>query len=116
LCQRYYYKIKSNSTAYSLSTSGQCASAVNGICYAQFPVTMRTKPTAIEQSGTAGDYRVFNAATSQVVCTSVPVFNVLTTESMAIIEFGVASGLVAGNSTGIYAVNTNAYLGWSAEL
>jgi len=116
LCQRYYYKTKADAANRMLSTSGQCFGTTGWIATTHFPVTMRTRPTALEQSGTAGDYRVFQANTSAVTCNSVPAFNASTTDAMALTEGTVASGLVAGNATTVVSVNSSAYLAWSAEL
>ena len=79
-----------------------------------FPVTMRTKPTALEQTGTAGDYKIANAAGTGVVCNAVPTFAVSST-IMGTLSWTVASGVVAGNAT-VFFATSNAYLGWSAEL
>jgi hypothetical protein len=75
---------------------------------------MRTKPTALEQSGTAGDYRIEYAATAQT-CSSVPtfssgdVFGALTIST-------VSSGLTVGQGSSLRSINSSAYLAWSAEL
>jgi len=116
LCQRYYYKIKADAANRMLTLYGQCYSTAGCLVTAQFPTTMRTRPTALEQSGTAGDYKVFQANTSSSTCTVVPTFNSSTTEAAALIEGTVASGLVAGNATTMVSVNSSAYLAWSAEL
>jgi hypothetical protein len=80
-----------------------------------FPVTMRIAPTALEQSGTATDYRVLIAGTS-VNCNSVPSYD-KSTQWNGFVYFPVASGLTAGHG-GMLRSNstTNAFLGWSAEL
>jgi hypothetical protein len=116
LCQRYYYRIKADAANRFLSGYGQCFSTTGFLVAAQFPVTMRTRPTALEQNGAAGDYRVFGADTSGRSCNSVPAYNSNTSENFAVIEGTVASGLVAGNATAMSSVNSSAYLGWSAEL
>ena len=116
LCQRYYYRIKQDGVANTrMSNSGQCYATNGAIVQTSFLVEMRTPPTALEQSGTAGDYRVFNSGGSGATCTSVPTFNVAG-KWYAETVMNVASGLVAGNATYASAVTANAYLGWSAEL
>ena len=90
--------------------------ATNGaIVVVPYPVPLRTAPTALEQSGTAGDYRLSNAAGSSVTCTAVPDFSSASI-AYGIVNTTVASGIVAGYSNYLFGVNTNAYLGWSAEL
>jgi hypothetical protein len=112
LCQRYYYRVTSSATASRLGIGyNQTTTLMNGLN--NFPVTMRTSPTALEQSGTATDYTVFTAGTT--VCSSVPTFNVATTFAAETI-FTVASGLTAGQGAAQRAANATAYLAWSAEL
>ena len=76
---------------------------------------MRIKPTALEQSGTAGDYRVTDATGGGVTCSAVPSHEIATTAG-AVALFTVSSGLAAGNATLGFNVGTNGFLGWSAEL
>jgi len=114
-CQRYYYRIKAEAISQFLSLSGQCYSTTGAIVYRNYPVTMRMTPTALEQSGTAADYKLLSASGSGINCTSVPAFNSAST-AQAVIDCTVASGLVAGNSTVLASTSTNAYLAWSAEL
>ena len=56
-CQRYYFKwgpYSSKRICTSLNISSTQSDGVIG-----FPVSMRTSPTAVEQSGTATDYNIF---------------------------------------------------------
>jgi hypothetical protein len=115
LCQRYYYRIKATAGNKIFSSGAQSYATTGTICVVQFPVTMRTEPSALEQSGTAGDYRVYNATGSAVNLSSVLTFSSATTITSEIIGT-VSSGLVAGNATTLLSTNSNAYLGWSAEL
>lgn len=111
-CQRYYYK--ATATSHHLGVGWNQTTTATATLTA-FPVTMRIAPTAVEQTGTAGNYRVLHNATS-IVCSAVPVFN-RGTESSATTEFTVASGLTAGQgSAGAAASGVTAYLAWSAEL
>jgi hypothetical protein len=112
LCQRYYYRTVPVATADS--GNGFCTATTNATVYTQLPVQMRTNPTALEQSGTASDYTV-RVAAGAVVCSSVPAFQGGTSQMVGT-NLPTASGLTAGQGCGFRAVNTNAYLGWSAEL
>jgi hypothetical protein len=114
LCQRYYYKTPPAvvGTRYSL---GQVISSTLAIIENQFPVPMRTSPTALEQNGTAAHYAVLNSTASGVTCSAVPTFN-QSSNILAETIFTVASGITAGNATVGVALNTTSYLGWSAEL
>jgi len=110
LCQRYYYRITSTGSG---SPFGAGAGSTNvGVIENRFPVTMRTAPTALEQSGTAGDYAVYVGTT--ITCTGVPTFNSANTQASHILL--TATGVVTGQGALGRASNTNAYLGWSAEL
>jgi len=112
-CQRYYYKIQATAADSPFSMGSVTTTTIADIIV-PFPVSMRTDPTALEQSGTAGDYRVRTGITD-TVCSSVPtLINKTTTTSQ--VRFTVASGLTAGNAAIGRSVNATAYLAWSAEL
>jgi hypothetical protein len=113
LCQRYYYKQQ--------ATGGDCffGSAFNNtsteaIGLVVFPVTMRVPATALEQSGTAGHYRVFHNNTN-TTCSAVPAWQGGEIFS-ARVSFTVASGLTTGQGNILRSVNSSAFLAWSAEL
>jgi hypothetical protein len=112
-CQRYYWRsyAASNSTPFTL---GQAYSSTNGLGYISFPVTMRTNPTALEQTGTAANYGVLTANTTSNACTAVPLHDKSSTSGASFVF--ISSGLVAGNVTHLVSRNDLAYLGWSAEL
>ena len=79
-----------------------------------FPVTMRTSPAALEQSGTAGDYSIFFLTTA-TACTAVPTFSTGTPQSSEI-GWTASSGHTAGNAGTFYSTATAGFLAWSAEL
>jgi hypothetical protein len=113
LCQRYYIKAKSDSTAYAFGPANMVSTvAARGIM--QFPVVMRTSPTSLDQSGTAADYSILHT-TNVTVCNSVPTFSSATLEC-GVVNFGVASGLTAGQAGFIRGATTSGFLGFSAEL
>ena len=113
LCQRYYYKIQATGADQTFST-GYNSSTTNSNQITPFPVLMRVAPSALEQSGTAGNYKVLHGVT-ETTCSAVPTY---TTSSQwnALVQFPVASGLTTGQGSFVRAVNTSAYLAWSAEL
>ena len=113
-CQRYYYRIP-YSAASQIFGTGQAFSLTAGTIWIPYPVTMRTSPTALEQSGTAANYGLLNASGSAVACNTVPTFAAAFPNGAAV-EATVASGLIAGNGTRISGVAGTPYLGWSAEL
>ena len=114
-CQRYYYRIPALTAADRYLGNGVAYSATASLIGFTYPVTMRMRPTALEQSGTAADYATFRANSSTDNCTAVPAFANTTSSSMGWVT-STSANLVAGNATMFYTNNTNAYLGWSAEL
>lgn len=115
LCQRYYFRAGPNSVT-AISAVGQAFSATTCGCLLRFPVSMRAKPAALEQSGSATDYQVFSASGAAIPLSAAPSYNAATTTETAWVSLSVASGLVAGNAVCLSYFNNNAYLGWSAEL
>lgn len=113
-CQRYYYRITSQSGGFF--GLGMCFSTTTAGANVPFPVTMRVAPAALEQSGTAAHYAVWNSSGNQVTNSAVPTYSAVTSNQTAWVSLTVASGLTAGNATGFYSVNTSAYVAWSAEL
>jgi hypothetical protein len=112
-CQRYYYRTSVDGVR--ALASGLVYTTTNSLTQMPFPVTMRIRPTGLEQSGTASNYASMTSGTTLNNCTAVPAFDQGTTNSMAVI-IGVASGLVVGNFTYLFANSSAGYLGWSAEL
>ena len=115
-CQRYYYRLNSPG-AYTAMATGMAFSATASQVVAIFPVSMRTKPTALEQSGTAGDYATQRANSSVDACTAVPVYALSSIQSGTVTL--ASANLVAGNATQLLDNNKAAnvaYLAWSAEL
>jgi len=117
LCQRYYYKVKGSGTGASTFGLAYIGSTTQAQGFVQFPVTMRDRPTALEQSGTAADYIIAHGGTAST-CSAVPTYNTTTTKESALAIFTVASGLTVGQAGRISGAtdNANTYLAWSAEL
>jgi hypothetical protein len=116
LCQRYYYRLKATGANYPFGIA-QCYGTTSAGALIPYPVTMRTAPSALEQSGTAGDYRLYTASGSTQTCSAVPAYaGILTTTAYGAVNFTVTANIVAGDATAPHAVNSSAYLGWSAEL
>jgi hypothetical protein len=110
-CQRYYFRIAQNTGRYAV---GYAKTTTTADITVPFPTTMRVAPTALEQSGSAGDYLLAYQNTAQA-CSSVPTFQNATTQSSTI-NFTVASGLTAGNGLNAGPNGANSFLGWNAEL
>jgi hypothetical protein len=115
-CQRYYFRYTSD-LGFRILGTGQCFGTTTGAIAFKYPVTMRTRPTALEQTGTASNYAVLNSTGSATACSAVPTFDAATTTEFGWVGFTVASGLTAGNATAMLSNNlANVHLGWSAEL
>lgn len=117
-CQRYYYKIISDQN-FSDFASGFNKSTTLADGLFNFPTTMRTRPTVLEQTGTASNYAVLYSSGgggARTSCSAVPFIETSTTNTSRVI-FTVASGLTAGQGSILGANNnTTAFLAWSAEL
>jgi hypothetical protein len=113
MCQRYYYRQQATAAD---DTFGSCyndsTTVAQGLTV--FPVTMRSSPTSLEQSGTAGNYRI-RITGANITCSAVPTFASACPFSATYL-LTVASGLTAGQASLSRAVNSSAYLAWSAEL
>lgn len=109
LCQRYYYRLTGPrfGGGYNLTSSSANVRTT-------FPAPMRVAPSALEQSGTAGDFGVAYLATG-TVCTSVPTFAVAGT-TFALSTFTTAVVMTAGQGIEAYTVAGSPFMAWSAEL
>ena len=81
-----------------------------------FPVHMRANVTAVEQSGTAGDYGVIGSQ-STATCTAVPAYGGDASNKLLNVNFTVSSGSFStGDSVLLRSRDNDAFLGFSAEL
>lgn len=113
LCQRYYYRTTPTSAG-RIAMAASSATNSTGRAVIPFPVTMRAAPSALEQSGTAGDYSIFFLTTA-TACTSVPTFSTGTVQASEI-SWTATAGHTAGNAGTFYSTATAGFLAWSAEL
>jgi hypothetical protein len=113
LCYRYYYKIKPGGSAKPFEGAGVCSSTSVARIGIPYPVTMRVAPSALEQTGTAGDYAILQDAWK--VCTSVPTHQATSTTSTTI-NATASSLLTVGYAAILRDESGNAFLAWSAEL
>ena len=112
-CYRYYYKMNGDSNkTYMIGMSDNDNQNIYGFFH--FPVPMRTAPTAIEQNGTAGHYKVRRDTTKS--CTGVPTF----TDAMPFycrVNFPSSGhGWGTGQMLWCQGGSSSSYLGFSAEL
>jgi len=94
-CQRYYYKETSSSNgANQWSAVGGISQANVGRVMMFLPTPMRTIPTSLGTSGTAGDYKIQNQNTGET-CNAVPTF---VSANLDKVQFNLstAAGMTAG--------------------
>lgn len=113
LCQRYYFKVATSASNASLG-AGFANDATRARIFVPFAVEMRTDPVAVEQTGTASDYKVAYLTTA-ATCTAVPSFANAQKNGGAV-NFTVASGLTGGNGIMVERNANTAFLAWSTEL
>jgi hypothetical protein len=112
MCQRYYFKLTPD--IFSPLGVGFNVSTTQAYTNTSFPTVMRITPTAVEQTGTASNYRVRHSGGGST-CSSVPSFANASPSSSFII-FTVASGLTTGQGSFGETNLAGAYLAWSAEI
>jgi hypothetical protein len=113
-CQRYYQRIDYGQGDVRIGI-GQAYNSTSADFSIPYVTTMRGNPTALEQSGTAGDYGVLTAGGGGGDNTSVPSFRFASKNSITI-RMSDTNALSAGNAVTGYLDNANAFLAWSAEL
>ena len=114
LCQRYYYRIQPGATTQHLSDFGNSQGSEFYAC-GEFPKNFRTRPTSLEQSGTASDYAANYQGINNYNLTAVPAYNIYTSKHFWSVEC-VASGLTSGRVYKLRSNNADAFLAWSVEL
>jgi len=112
LCQRYYYRVSPD--IFAPFGVGFNISTTQAYTNVPFPTVMRITPTAVEQNGTANNYRVRHTG-GGTACSSVVSF-ANASPSNSFVIFTVASGLTTGQGSFGETNATGAYLAWSAEL
>ena len=115
LCQRYYFKITpGNGVPFGMAFGRTTSASRISI---PFPVTMRSAPTALEQSGTAADYNNLGLGTAgaDITCSSVPTFNAASVQHASVTNTFSSTVVVAAAGFGSTASAT-AFYAWSAEL
>jgi hypothetical protein len=114
LCERYYFRTYRGATGIDFCT-GFIATTTLARVYMNFPVSLRTYPTALETTGTASDYSVRNLNTT-TTCSAAPALFGGGTKTVGGITLTVASGLVAGQGCALRINGASAFLAWSVEL
>ena len=112
-CYRYYYRMDGdNNKTYMIGMSDN--DNVNIYGFFHFPVRMRTAPSALDQNGTAGHYKVRRDTTKS--CTAVPSF-VDAFPFYCRVNFPSSGhGWGTGQMLWCQGGSSSSYLGFSAEL
>ena len=113
-CQRYYYKNTVNNNEHF---NGMAMADVDGNSIelsSPFPTTMRNAPSALEQTGTASDYKIRRSSTQ--TCTSVPTFGSATTDQLQCRFTKSSHGYGDGSAVRCIGGGSGVYLAVSAEL
>ena len=93
LCQRYYYRHKSDGSNQNMLGVGVVDSSTAAFMQIVPPVSMRVQPTAMETTGTASDYEVRQGAGADIVCNSVPTLSGDSTNNVFIVSYSTAGSL-----------------------
>ena len=112
-CQRYYYRM-------IVDQWGKCCigftdndnNRADGII--EYPVTMRIKPSGVEQTGTAGNYNIRRDTTK--TCSAVPTFQSSSYHAAMVSFYHSGHGWGTASPVWLCSSIDNAYLGFSAEI
>jgi hypothetical protein len=108
-CSRYFQVLNPNDPTRII---GQCISSTRAFVFYGFPVTMRGNATPT--FGAASNYQISDATANGLICTGATFFTVGT--KYVLLDFTVASGLVAGNATQAILTGASSTISLSAEL
>ena len=113
-CFRYYYKASANNNEFFPGMGMADTDGNTVILNTQFPVRMRTAPSALHQTGTASDYKIRRSTTA--TCSSNPAFGHATVDQAATNLISSSHGFGDGSAVRGMSGATDAYLAWSAEF
>ena len=112
-CQRYYFKIEHSYGSIDIG-SGLEDTTTRARIFVPFPVEMRSHPTAVETSSTAGNFDITHNDTV-IISNAVPTFSAANRTSSSVF-FNHASGGTQGQGCTARLRIANTFLAWSAEL
>jgi len=113
-CQRYYFRFTTSFAGTNVGIGYQMTSSAAKIVI-PFPTSMRTRPTALETTGTASDYTVARTSTYEV-CNAVPTFAGASKEVANVNTNQTSASVNTGQAVALRANTTDFFLGFSAEL
>jgi hypothetical protein len=116
LCQRYYYRIKAVSGNTRFGSGGLALNSTSARTVMPFPTTMRSSPSSLDTTGTAGDYACVHGGGSSTSNSAVPSIDSASPDNCTI-TIATAGSLPSGGFFQFTATGVgNAFLGFSAEL
>ena len=116
LCQRYYHRHVSDGSSQNMFGVGFCDGSTNATMQIHFPTTMRDQPSALETTGTAGDYAIREGGGADITCNAVPTMSGDTTPNVAVLGFTTSGSLTADSGCMGRAVNSGVHLSFTSEL
>ena len=116
LCQRYYHRHVSDGSSQNMFGVGFCDGSTNATMQIHFPTTMRDQPSALETTGTAGDYAIREGGGAVITCNAVPTMSGDTTPNVAVLGFTTSGSLTADSGCMGRAVSSGVHLSFTAEL
>jgi len=116
LCQRYYHRHVSDGSSQNMFGVGFCDSSTNATVQIHFPTTMRDQPSALETTGTAGNYAIREGGGADITCNAVPTMSGDTTPNVAVLGFTTSGSLTADSGCMGRAVSSGVHLSFTAEL
>ena len=116
LCQRYYHRHVSDGSSQNMFGVGFVDGSTNSTMQIHFPTTMRDQPSALETTGTAGDYAIREGGGAVITCNAVPTMSGDTTPNVAVLGFTASGSLTADSGCMGRAVNSGVHLSFTSEL
>jgi len=116
LCQRYYHRHVSDGSSQNMFGVGFCDGSTNATMQIHFPTTMRDQPSALETTGTAGDYAIREGGGAVITCNAIPTMSGDTTPNVAVLGFTASGSLTADSGCMGRAVNSGVHLSFTSEL
>ena len=115
-CERYYWRANTIGTVAAIFGYGSASSTTVEFAYANFPVEMRVKPTAIDNPTVGTNFTLIDGASNSYALTALTFDSNQTSTTTGTLTATVASGLTQFRPYAVRGSTTAAYIGWSAEL
>lgn len=115
-CQRYYYRLVSDST-FGIFGTGKSSTTGTVTIYTPFPVTMRTVPASIDTSTVNTTFQAETGVTGVTSLTSIVINPFVTNRAFGAVDVAKTASFTVGAFYNLTGWNTaTAFIGFSAEL